>query len=60
MVGDSPEIDILGGNQNGFETFLVKSGNYTVDGQMHHEDATYIVEDAFEAVQKVIEIHGIV
>lgn len=28
MVGDSPKSDIIGGNANGFETFLVKTGNY--------------------------------
>eukprot|EP00347_Sterkiella_histriomuscorum_P021252 403334666 len=57
MVGDSPEIDILGGNQNGFDTILVKTGNY-IDG-VHHENPTHIVEDVYEAVEKVIKIHGL-
>ena len=55
MVGDSPDTDIIGGNENGFETFLVKTGNYK-DGMDPH-NATYIVNDTYEAVNKVINLH---
>jgi ribonucleotide monophosphatase NagD (HAD superfamily) len=29
MIGDSIKSDIKGGNTNGFDTFLVKTGLYT-------------------------------
>ncbi|CDW82424.1 UNKNOWN [Stylonychia lemnae] len=57
MVGDSPEIDIVGGNQNGFKTILVKSGNYT-EG-MESENPDFIVQDVYDAVLKVMELHQI-
>jgi ribonucleotide monophosphatase NagD (HAD superfamily) len=41
MVGDSPHSDIKGGNENGFETILVKTGLYT-EG-METCNATHIV-----------------
>lgn len=28
MIGDSPKSDIRGGRENGFETYLVETGNY--------------------------------
>ena len=55
MVGDSPSSDILGGNQNGFETILVKTGNYK-DGMDPH-NAKYIVDDVYDAVNKVLKYH---
>ena len=56
MVGDTPEVDILGGNAAGFETILVKTGNYK-DGLDHH-NARHIVHDAYDAIQKVLSLHS--
>ena len=63
MVGDSLESDIKGGNMNGFDTILVKSGLYS-DKENHKLDDSltkpkYIVEDAFEAVNHICEIHNL-
>ncbi len=57
MVGDSPEIDIKGGNDNGFETILVQTGNYQTG--MHHENPTTITYDVFDAVEYVLKKHGL-
>jgi ribonucleotide monophosphatase NagD (HAD superfamily) len=55
MVGDTPEVDIQGGNNAGFETILVKTGNYK-DGH-DHQNAKHIVQDAYEAVERVLSLH---
>ena len=55
MVGDSPSSDIMGGNKNGFETYLVKTGNYKVG--MDTENPKYIVENVYEAVKSIIDRH---
>ena len=58
MIGDSLHSDIRGGNANGFQTILVRTGgNYR--GEEITDPAcqpTHIVEDVREAVQKVIEL----
>lgn len=58
MIGDSLSSDIRGGNANGFQTILVRTG-----GNYRGEEITdpacqpnYIVEDIREAVQKVIDL----
>lgn len=55
MVGDSLNSDIKGGNDNGFKTLLVKTGNYK-DGDNIPAEAkpNYIVEGVKEAVELIL------
>ena len=58
MIGDSLKSDIYGGNQNGFTSILVKTGNYkSGDLISENEKPDYIVEDVKDAVKKILELN---
>jgi ribonucleotide monophosphatase NagD (HAD superfamily) len=53
MIGDSIDIDIYGGNTNGFETILVKTGLYKHEHEStlkHSTIPTHHVDDAYDGV----------
>lgn len=55
MVGDSLISDIRGGNENGFKTVLVKTGNYK-EGDAINDQPDYIVQDVLEAVETILSL----
>lgn len=54
MVGDSLISDIRGGNENGFKTVLVKTGNYKEGDAIGTDQPDYIVQDVLEAVETIL------
>jgi ribonucleotide monophosphatase NagD (HAD superfamily) len=54
MVGDSPDSDIKGGQQNGLKTILVETGNYRKGETKLEIRPDYILEDVKLAVEKII------
>lgn len=59
MVGDNPASDIMGGNQFGWQTILVRTGVFR-DTEMHRAnlkgklEPTMIAEDVEEGVKEVL------
>eukprot|EP01084_Bolivina_argentea_P239087 401805_1 len=58
MIGDNPDGDIIGGNNKGWKTILVKSGVYQ-DGKMDPQNPFIIHENAQEAVDWIIDQHSL-
>jgi len=50
MVGDSLDSDIKGGNSNGFETILVKTGNYKEGKDLSGCQPRHVVDNVQQAV----------
>jgi len=57
MIGDNPNVDIKGGNENGFTTILVKTGVFHSDEpNCPKNPANYCVSDINEAIKLIIEL----
>ena len=55
MIGDNPEVDILGANRSGFHSILVKTGIFTGKNNSQRFPAQTVCEDIGEAVEFIIE-----
>lgn len=55
MVGDNPASDITGAQNYGWKSCLVRTGVYRDGDSLGDLKPTYIINDVFEAVTKVLE-----
>ncbi|CCD26237.1 uncharacterized protein NDAI_0H00630 [Naumovozyma dairenensis CBS 421] len=55
MVGDNPASDIIGAQNYGWDSCLVKTGVYRESDELTYCKPTMIVDDVFHAVTKVLE-----
>lgn len=55
MVGDNPASDIIGAQNYGWSSFLVKTGVYREGDNLKHVKPTHIVKDVRVAVETVLE-----
>ena len=58
MIGDNPAGDIVGGNNKGWKTVLLKTGVY-VEGKMNAQNPTVIQENVQDAVDWIIDQHSL-
>ena len=59
MIGDNPRSDIKGGNDNGFTTFLVRTGVFQGEKNDKTNPANYVVKDFNEAIKKIFELENL-
>ncbi|KAL4427077.1 hypothetical protein ABPG74_021184 [Tetrahymena malaccensis] len=59
MIGDDPYSDILGANNYGWNSILVKTGVF--QGKENHSvyPAKYVVDDFYEAIKLIEQLEGI-
>lgn len=55
MVGDNPASDIIGAQNYGWNSCLVKTGVYNEGDDLKECKPTLIVNDVFDAVTKTLE-----
>ncbi|QLQ82017.1 hypothetical protein HG537_0G02710 [Torulaspora globosa] len=55
MVGDNPESDIIGAQQYGWKSCLVRTGVYRDQVPLNHVKPTMIVDDVYQAVTSVLD-----
>eukprot|EP00825_Cyclidium_porcatum_P052207 TRINITY_DN9818_c0_g1_i3.p1 TRINITY_DN9818_c0_g1~~TRINITY_DN9818_c0_g1_i3.p1 ORF type:complete len:159 (+),score=51.96 TRINITY_DN9818_c0_g1_i3:95-571(+) len=60
LIGDNPQSDILGANNNGFDSILVKTGVYQSDQNCSEIPGKYFVEDITAAVNLILKIEQII
>lgn len=60
MIGDNPDVDILGGIENGFKTILVKTGVFNEDHKVLNHNADYIADTVNEAVDIILKNHNLI
>ena len=61
MVGDNPESDIKGANDNGWESVLLRTGVYKDDdyNTMVAKPTVGVFNNVEDAVIEILESHGI-
>ena len=59
MIGDNPNVDILGGRNNGFITILVKTGVFKEGDNDLKNPADFVAEDFDEAIRIIEKNEGI-
>ena len=63
MIGDNPDVDIKGGNSNGYITILVKTGVFKGNGEKTDNSskhpANYCVENISEAVKLILDLESL-
>lgn len=57
MVGDNPASDIVGAQQYGWKSCLVRTGVYRDGAPLHHIKPTMIVDNVYDAVTKALRSH---
>jgi len=56
MIGDNPNVDVMGGKNNGFKTILVRTGVFKDKGNDKENPADYVVEDFNEAMRLISKL----
>lgn len=59
MIGDTPEADIQGANNQGWISILVRTGLHQSIENSKEYPATYIVEDLEEAIKLIFKLENI-
>lgn len=59
MIGDNPNVDVLGGNNNGFKTILVKTGVFKEGNNDKNNPANYVVNDVGEAIELIRKLEDL-
>jgi len=60
MIGDSPNTDIKGANNVGWDSILVRSGIYKESGNSQEFPAKYVFDNVLEAVEFILKTEKIV
>lgn len=59
MIGDNPNVDVLGGRNNGFKTILVRTGVFKEGENDKNNPADFVVNDIGEAIQLISRLEGL-
>lgn len=59
MIGDNPNVDVLGGKNNGFKTILVRTGVFKEGENDKNNPADFVVNDIEEAIQLITRLEGL-